>query len=223
MSQRCYEIEELGTLTELPADNPQLRHLEACARCRARFAAYRDFMDPGELPPEAQADSANARLTAALEREAALHPPTPTRRRFSPFERLIAILKRPALVPAWGLMVGLAIVLIWQYAGEGPQSPDDPSVLRGNEATHGAVILAADAEILSDGTILFAWEAHAGCEAYQILLFGADLTELRTLDAGSAAQVSLDLGEIDAHYWRVIGLQAGARTAQSSLKTLTAE
>lgn len=219
MSHRCYEIEELGRLTQLAADDPQLRHLATCPRCRARLAAYRQFMQPDALPPEAQAERAQARLTAALE-EAAVAAPT-TRMRRSPFESLITTLRRPALVPAWGLVA--VLLLVWIFAGDGLRNGEAPGVLRGEETARGRVILAADADALSDGTLLLTWQPHAACEEYELLILGSDLAELRRIAVGSETEWVFDPAELEegeTFYWRIVGLEDGEPVARSSLKPM---
>ncbi|MBK7770775.1 MAG: hypothetical protein IPI48_09645 [bacterium] len=43
----CIPAAELAPLAGLPDADPRRRHVEACARCRAAWLEYRDFMDGG--------------------------------------------------------------------------------------------------------------------------------------------------------------------------------
>ena len=67
MKGECVRIEHMADIELLPADDPRRRHVESCPRCRAVYAAYRDFMAPAAA--DAGPEQARARLEAALERE----------------------------------------------------------------------------------------------------------------------------------------------------------
>jgi hypothetical protein len=73
MMQRCFQADELGDLLELTEDDSRQKHLDACPRCRALLAEYKEFLEPSgeELAgaPGADLKDAEASLQAVMERE----------------------------------------------------------------------------------------------------------------------------------------------------------
>ncbi|MHC4946294.1 MAG: hypothetical protein ACYTG7_25045 [Planctomycetota bacterium] len=62
MTQRCFQADELGDLLDLTADDPRQKHLDACPRCRALLAEYKEFLEPSqEGAPGADLKGAEAR------------------------------------------------------------------------------------------------------------------------------------------------------------------
>ncbi len=87
MSGQCIQIEDLARVAELPPDDPARLHLTDCPRCRARLAAFGDFIssesnmdqvdgvegiaagDVNKAIDPRDIQDANTRLTAVMNRE----------------------------------------------------------------------------------------------------------------------------------------------------------
>lgn len=81
--ERCFEIREIAALAGLPADDPRLRHLEKCPRCRSLAQAHAEFLDPGDTSDLAGLAAADAELQQRLGAALAAEPAriVPVRRR----------------------------------------------------------------------------------------------------------------------------------------------
>jgi len=83
---RCIEVEALARVRDLPAGSPERRHVEECPRCRAALLALAEFeREVGDLPAEADAPGANARLSAAIDSLTSAAPLAAAPRRAEPW------------------------------------------------------------------------------------------------------------------------------------------
>jgi hypothetical protein len=217
MGRTCLDMAQLAAVDWLPADDPRRRHLADCARCRARLAAYRAFESPPGLPEGADLPDAEARLGAFLQQEIGVgeEPARPRRRDW----------RRPLLALAAVLVVAVGLTLVTDD-GEGP--PRTP-ILRGDEEAvrQGGVragALAAASEVDADGRVVLSWSAVGDADTYRVVLYGADLSELDSFDAGPATSLTLDPADLPAAeaglVWTVIALRAGDEVLRSPARVL---
>ena len=66
MSDRCLKPEELADLVGLPLGDPRRAHRDECPRCQALEQSFAAFMDPADVPEEADLADARLRLSEAL-------------------------------------------------------------------------------------------------------------------------------------------------------------
>ena len=158
-------------------------HLDACVRCRVLLAAHDRFLAD---PPAADADE-TARVADAGRRlatfTAALHTPGDRRRR------------------SWTWPLGLAAVIVvatgfWLLFPDPEAPPHDGTlpaagqIWRG-DGSGGMSDPPPAAELLADGGLRLGWTAVDGAERYEVVLLGADLTELSRWDAGRATSLTI--------------------------------
>ncbi len=158
----CIPAAELAALAGLPDADPRRRHVEACARCRAAWLEYRDFMDgdaagaPG-MPASASVSAARVDLDRAIATACA-----PPRRRALRGLRVVAPLAAAAVA---------AIVFLAPRDQPGPTRPA-PGVLRGDAAPAAPALHAA--RTLPDGTMELRWGALAAAGSYHLRFLGTD-------------------------------------------------
>lgn len=237
MSRGCYRIEELGEIADLDPQDPRAAHLKACAHCRARLAACREFRDPTQLPEGADLEDAERRLAAVLEGEIrAKEPMRGTSRRTSgagqprpagenPLARFLGGLWRPSLKPTLGILAAslaavLVIVSLVDFGGGGP----DRIVPRGEGRLAQAELSLHSPRPLAGGGIRLSWQAAHSAEAYRILLYDADLNELSRLEAGrdtflivQPAEIRQVAGAESQILWQVSALHSGDEIIRSPL------
>lgn len=217
--ESCFQPEALAEIAELSAGDPRRAHLEGCARCRARLAAFASFMAEEPVPAGADPVDAEARLSAVLDdligrpgddRSTGFAPVTrlPVRRERQPMRLVLAL--AAVLVVAVGLRVATQV-------GDGGQPT---TVLRGDKDPVAAAFQPSSTP-LSEGIVQLAWQPVPGAEGYRVVLIGADLRETAQHEVGS--QTRLDLGPddlADAAFWRVIALRGGDPVARSAAQPL---
>ncbi|MBK8165079.1 MAG: hypothetical protein IPK64_03830 [bacterium] len=191
----CIPAAELAALAGLPDTDARRLHVEACARCRAAWLEYRDFME-GDA-----ADGSTVRLpdptaSAALDRAiaAACSPP---RRRALPGLRLVVPLAAAAV---------LAFALLPGRDAPNPAG-DTPAALRG-EAQPVAPVLHAP-RTRPDGALELRWDALAGASAYRVRFVGTDGARLG--ESAAQADTSYLLRPDALPAWLPVGGQVAWR------------
>jgi hypothetical protein len=157
----CIPAAELAVLAGLPEADPRRRHVEACARCRAAWLEYRDFIDSGAvagLVSQAPDPAVRATLDRAI--AAACTPP---RRRAVPGLRLLVPLAAAAV---------LAFAYLVLPDQPGPTSPPAPGVLRGGTAP--AAPPLHPPRTLPDGTLELRWGTLAAAGSYHLRFLGTN-------------------------------------------------
>jgi hypothetical protein len=151
---------------------------------RARAAAYREFMEPGELPAGARVDEAEARLGAMLERElgvaiepadeegpAASAAPGPARG-FSGARRSSRLRTGLGIVATMVLVAGVSWVALTA------RSPRE-RVLRGTtEPASGSWNAEPTIQASASHAARLSWHADPRADSYTVVFLSADLTEL---------------------------------------------
>ncbi len=233
---RCYAMEELGTVAALPPDDARRGHLETCPRCRALLAAYRDFMAAEAVPEGADPERADRQLSEMLERELAggtpgadarvvrapggFRPPVP---RIG--ERLGAWWRASALRPALAVAAVLIVAGVVYLSPAVRRAPETP-VLRGGPADSLATprSFALEPPRPTAEAVELSWVAVTGAEAYQVILYSADLAELKPLPPVPTTRMVLRRDDLPVGlargtpvFWRVLAFQGGEEIARSEV------
>ncbi|MFN8586644.1 MAG: hypothetical protein U0704_02495 [Candidatus Eisenbacteria bacterium] len=182
-------------------------HLESCARCRARVAQLRAFLE-GEAAAGARPLEADARLAAALDREifAGAEPAGVVRRAAEParpsfWESLFA----PALRPAWAFAV-VAIVAGGVWLAVQPERAE----VRGDGP--GPVAVETFEPVAGAHRVTLSWKPVPNATRYDVVFLADDLSELGSTLHASAPTLTL----------RGDALPAGLRSGSSVLWIVTA-
>jgi hypothetical protein len=229
MAERCLQVESLGGVLAAPADDPRRLHLEQCPRCRARLAAYLEFMAPTESPARDELAGARARLEAALAAEtgADAGPVAGDRDRPGFWHGLLRWMTRPALRPVWGAAAALLIVLVAREMR--PPEPSGPAAprLRGEPTAAGEAIAADDPVRAATGALSFTWRPVATADEYRLILYGPDLAERAQHSATQRDRLTLPAEALPAGdagagggFWRIRAYHAGDAIAESALRPL---
>jgi hypothetical protein len=182
---RCIEVEALARVRDLPAASPERRHVETCPRCRAALLALAEFeREVGELPAEADAAGANARLSEVIDSLTSAAPTAPALRRAEP-----GWLRRLFAPPAMRYAAGFAVVAIvaasaWIVA-RGP-SGNGERLERGTAGPDGAASVRA-----TDSGWEIAWPAVEGAESYDVVFLSTDLREMARIPDVHATRLAL--------------------------------
>lgn len=216
MNGECVRIEHMADIELLPPEDPRRGHLESCPRCRAAYAAYRDFMAPP--PPGLDTEDARARLEAVLEREMAV-PTSKVAGSIAP--------RNAARWVGW-TAAAAAVVVVAGVLWMRPQTmrPQDAPVLRGPTAR--TTLALASPVVTGDGVTL-AWTAEPAATAYEVVFYDASMREVLRVPAGPVTELALTramLGERAAAgtdlAWRVIAIDAAGEMGRSSIGTFAA-
>lgn len=126
--------------------------------------------------------------------------------------------------PVWKPALGVAIVLIAVLLGG--RSLQDRGEMRapvlrdGNAASH---LATPSAILLADGSLRLRWARMDQAESYLILLYGADLQELRAIEGGNETESTLAPGQLQgtpgqapAVFVRIAALRQRDRIALSA-------
>lgn len=230
MTDKCYSIEELAEIGALEADHPLRLHLETCARCRARFRTYVEFLEAPPAVTGRQREEAMERLGAALDREIRA---TAARRAHAVAERPRPRREwRPFLERFWqpaGALVAATLVIAVGLGLLKGERERDGIVLRSDQgSTARAALEPVPAEIRADGSVVLAWSRLAGATAHRIEILGPELDLLGTLEAGPdtvlvvpSRRLSRILPSPGAYAWTVTALDGGDVLERSRPATLT--
>jgi hypothetical protein len=215
----CIPVEQLAEVAALPANDARRRDAVECPRCRARLAAFSEFVAPTAVPAEARVEDADARLVEALAREmggalqSSRPAPAPTRR--AP--------RRFAFAPRFAWAAAAAVVVI---AGAWLALPRrGVPVLRGRA---GGVRVEALAPERSGKALVLAWKPFAGAEGYAVRFVSLDLTGLADVPAIDPSRLTLSAGALPAGLpegarvlWQVVAIRHGDSLATSPLQPVT--
>ena len=189
MNRQCLDPERLAAARHAPADDPDRRHLESCAWCRA-LAASRDlFDDLGDLPAGADVDAADHRLAAFLQIEVAgskttlgsdtraplRHGPAP--RRFAWPRRRVA--RVSSLAAAAVLLATFGFWLVRDVGGPAPGG------IKLRDGAGGAqdLVLAAPRVVSGQG-VLLSWTTALHEASFEVALTTADQTVVASFAVG---------------------------------------
>jgi hypothetical protein len=221
MNRDCPTIESFEELLSLDPEDPRRLHLERCPRCHARLTAFTAFMDVHPLPAGVRMDEARRRLSDAIRRESETRSggtrsfPSP-----SSWFRFGRLVWKPALGVATLLLIGGI------FLRGGDHGVDNPPVFR-----DAGVPQATGAPLVSDraagGAIRLRWRSIPASEAYRVLVYGTDLSELSRLEAGRDTTIVLSPdvlarlgGSGTSIFWRVAALRMGDEISVSPPATL---
>jgi hypothetical protein len=210
---KCVDVERIGSVLEYPADHPVRRHTDDCPRCRSLVQSYQAFLEAAPASG-AGVSAARPRLDAAIRHGADAAFPAESR---APFPMKSGgwwrAWMRPIPALATALVVVAAAVMLWPR--------DEPtSRLRVSGQSTNAWNLSASAAG-TGGSVLLAWNAVTGADAYEVRVYGPELEELLRL---SSIGTSLAVGrsEFPANIppgadltWVVTALRGGDVTQTS--------
>ena len=213
MKDGCFDVEQIASVLELPADDARRRHLESCPRCRNLARLYVAFMKArpvdGARPEEAREHLAQVILQAAGRADApeSTRQTSPSRKtvsrrdagaRWWPLWRL-----RPAGLLAAAAVITLVAVVLWQ------DHPTAPPVLRDDRAPRPGTLSLRPAETVEGGGVRLTWTRDRGAERYEVRVYDAELDEVYRHPAVPDTTLVLRLSDIPApsgspgFVWRV--------------------
>ena len=221
MDHVCLRDEDLADAAVLSTDSPARRQWMACVRCRARVAAFAEFLQPSIGGTGPEWDEADARLAAALESE--IHGRALSERT-SVGERIAPDLRRPSrgnggsrpgltdrsawrffrwcLSPALRPAVALAVLVVALAAIQGirlfGRSKGDEIILRDGATRPALALEPRGVKHLPDGALSLSWSPIEGADRYDVVFFGEDLTEKKRFDASAAPLLTVPAGEMTA-------------------------
>ena len=214
MNKLCVDIEQLGGVLELPANDPRRRHVETCPRCSALAVSYREFVNAEPVPPGSDPEAAAAHLRGVLREEIEGTLASRAKARPSFF----------SLRPAWAMLAFVLVVGSVVLIRMGPEGPQE-QVLRGGATGEDPLSLAAP-EFLGDGSVQLSWLPFDEADQYIVVIYEPDLTELTRTDPVTDPEITLhsrDLAGVtsgSAVIWRVVALQGGDEIEFSAPGTL---
>jgi hypothetical protein len=243
MDHVCLRDDDLAEAAALPAEDPVRRQWMACARCRARVAAFAEFLQPTVVGKGAEWDEADARLAAALESEIqgrSVEERTPVGERTAldpgpasrgsggsrsgstdnPVRRFFRQLMSPSLRPVAALGVLVVALVTIQGIRTFDHPKGDAIVLRQGAGGPAAVLEAGTVKPLPDGAISLSWTRLEGADRYEVVLYGEDLTETERLDAAATTTLTVPAAEKAPLFWRVIAYRGGDVISQSKIRSL---
>lgn len=200
---RCIPLEALGTLEALSPDDPIRRHSDACPRCSAALAAYREFLR-ADSPCGADVTDADRRLAAFIN------------------ERVEGVEKSrraPFRIPTFRWAVAAAVIVVGATIIAKQMDSSDRVVLRGEPRVELSVLAP---RTLADGAVEFGWNAVPDADQYQVVLLRKDLTEVARMVPTTELRATLDRSSLpsDAVRWQVCALREGAIIVESTPQEL---
>jgi hypothetical protein len=213
MNKLCVDIDQLGGVLELPADDPRRRHVETCPRCSALAVTYRDFVN-AEPVPDSDPEAAAVHLRGVLREEIEGALASRAKARSSFF----------SLRPAWAALAVVLVVGSVVLIRMGPEGPQE-QVLRGGGTGEEPLSLAAP-EFENDGSVRLSWRPLDEADQYLVVIYEPDLTELTRTDPVIDPEIVLYPRDLvgaasgSAVIWRVVALQGGDEIQLSAPGTL---
>jgi hypothetical protein len=243
MGHICLRDEDLAAAVALPADDPARRRWNVCARCRARVAAFAEFLQPSVTGTGPEWDEADARLAAVLESEILGRPVTeraPVGNRnepgprplpggsgssgpgwtAGPAQRFFRWALSPSRRPAAALGVLAVILITIQGIRLLDRPKGDEIILREGRVGSAVAIESGEVKRLSDGALSLSWSPVEGADRYEVVVYGEELTETRRFDAGAATTVTVPAQAVAPLFWRAIAYRGGDVAAQSKIRPL---
>ena len=143
------------------------------------------------------------------------------------FAWLIQVLRprvlRPALAVAAVALIGFGGAQVARQLGEGGPT----GTVRGGTGGDGAVTMSLARVVLADGRPALSWTRLPATEDYEVLLIGADLTELGRIGAGADSLLVLEPGRLPAAaaresalVCRIVARRGGDEIGRSNLVPL---
>jgi hypothetical protein len=224
MDPGCISEEKLPVVMRLTPEDPARRHLEGCARCRARLAVLSAFAQPQAPPSGSRPEEADRQLAAVLGEEIYGRPPGNRVRTDArgPSDgglgSILRMLWRPAMRPVWA--VGLVILAVVGVRELGP-GRDDRIILREDGGQTASSLLPMEPVVDANGRMTLRWSPQAETTQYTVVLLGEDLEERERIDAGGNTSCplpdeTLSLLRAGSHmFWRVIAQREGDTVASS--------
>lgn len=218
------DLDALDELLALPAGDPARAALEADVSRKALAASHRLFCEPGADATAAHVEAADERLSAWRESAIGGSPsPDPARALRSPRPRpWWSIFATPALRPALA-MAGVAIVIAGVLLWPSLAPRERGIMLRGGA---GRALVLAPAHVDASGATL-SWSPAPEADAYEVVFYATDLTEVARHAAGDSTSLRLTAAELpDAYrsgqpvFYRIIASLKGDETARSQVGTL---
>jgi hypothetical protein len=120
---------------------------------------------------------------------------------------------------AFAIVMGATLWMTHRPSGE-------ESMIRGDDRSAGAPVLTAP--VAHHGALELKWSAAPGADAYRLVLYAADLSELAKLEPTSATSVTLRAGALPAGLpsgsrvvAEVVALRGGDPISRSKLRPIT--
>ncbi|MCI0451051.1 MAG: hypothetical protein L0Z51_01525 [Candidatus Latescibacteria bacterium] len=207
MEAHCIDVERIGEITDLPTDHPDRQHAESCPRCRSLVGMYVEFMSAQPLEGSGL-EQARRVLDARIREAAERWIPAPTRSLRLARAPWWRGLLRPAPLFAAATILVAAVAL---FTSRGPQE----SVLR-DDAPVSHVFAPAPARIDADGNIALSWTPLPTADAYEVRIYGPDLSEVYRHPATAETSAFIPRSTLPADLpasldltWRVYALSGG--------------
>ena len=183
----CLDPETLDAVLDAPEIDPRRRHARECPRCGALLESYRLFRESPEDAPPSDLAEAEARLSAALQREMGPAPASSARiaPRGAPHRRgplgSWFVAWRPAFAFAAVAVVAGAVVLWSRFSPE----PETVTLRGGPDSTE--TRLAIGEARLAGGTVTMSWSGLPGVTRYEIRFYTPDLVERGVVTAADTS------------------------------------
>lgn len=218
VSDECYRAENLGEVIAAIRQGKHPAHLDACARCRALVASYQAFLDPPDLPTSAELEDVARRVRIPV---AAGAVPESQETPLGFLRRLMRVFEIPWLRPAVAAgLVGLAVIV---YLGVRPEGIFEPrsGVLRGDVPATSATVRLLPMQAAADGGLILTWQAVPEADAYAVIFYRVDLSEIARREIAAGTTLTLRPEELaplragEPRYWQVVAQRSGAELMRS--------
>jgi hypothetical protein len=213
--EQCAAMEEIEVLLRLPPGDPRRRHLDTCPRCRARVITFLEFVAPPNDLPADLLRHADSTLEDALRRELARG----AERRPAGAERPARAWLRfaPPRPVGWAFAVIALLVVVASVRFFAGHRETEPVLLRDSGARDAAASVPSELRAVADGErIELSWDPVPGADAYEVRVYGLDLTEIARIRATVDARAQLTRASLPSSMpprtsalWRVVALREG--------------
>ncbi len=208
MEAHCIDVERIGEIVDLPANDPERRHAETCPRCRSLVESYLAFAK-AEPVTGSGVEHACGVLDASIRKGAERWIPTETRTSsLSARAPWWHGLLRPAPLVA---AASIVVASVFLFTSRTP----DPGVLR-DDAMESEPFSLLPSEVGEDGSISLSWTAMTGADAYEVRIYGPDLSEVYRHPAAAETSTVIARSLLPADLppsldltWRVYALSGG--------------